>query len=156
MLSGKWTYRSFRNDPALVGDDADAALALIFGEGIFDFDPAGGDTFRGGLGLGAGYALALTGEVIRSGRTDEYAIVGLGISGTATEGWRYDYRCTPGFWWPEGVGQVPSLVGTVVRATAHGPKAPSGYTASFVAVRQPPDRERPARTRRRSALTVGL
>ena len=34
-LTGKWTYRSYHNDPALVGDNAQTALAQIFGEGVF-------------------------------------------------------------------------------------------------------------------------
>jgi hypothetical protein len=37
-LAGKWTYRSYRNDPSLVGDDANKALGLIFAEAVFTFD----------------------------------------------------------------------------------------------------------------------
>lgn len=155
MLVGKWTYRSFRNDPSLVGGDAAAALGLIFGEGVFDLDMDGEDRFRGGLGMGTGYALTLSGTVLRgAGSALEFAIVGLGLQGTATEGWRYDYRCNPGYLWPEGVEQIPSLVGTVVRVNPHGPASPAGDTASFIAVRQP--EARAPRTLRRSALTVGL
>ena len=67
MLQGRWTYRSYVNDPALVRDDPQKALDLI---------------------------------------------------------------------WPDGVDQVPSFVGTVVRVKAHGPNSPAGYTASFIAVSQ--------------------
>ena len=133
MLAGKWTYRSFRNDPALVGSDAARALALIFGEGVFDFDAEAGGRFTGGLGLGRGYALALIGTV----EGDGFSITGLGLDGTATAGWRYDYRGTLAYAWSEAVDQVPCLLGTVVRVNAHGPKAPAGVTASFIAVRQP-------------------
>jgi hypothetical protein len=157
MLSGKWTYRSFKNDPALIGDDAAAALALIFGEGIFDFDPVGEDSFHGGLGMGTGYALTLTGTVLRpgGGAAEQYAIVGHGIAGTNTEGWRYDYRCVRGHSWPDGVDQLASLVGTVVRVAAHGPQSPAGFTASFIAVQQ---RDPPAglHATRRNVLTAGL
>ena len=154
MLSGKWTYRSYRNDDRLVGENAEAALGLIFGEGIFDFDYETGNRFAGGLGMGGGYALAITGEATGSGAGVQYAMIGLGIDGTPTEGWRYDYRCRPAFSWPNGVDQVPALLGTVIRVNAHGPDAPAGYTASFIAVRQTAPLRAPAR--RRSALTVGL
>lgn len=156
MLAGKWTYRSYRNDPALVGDDAAAALGMIFGEGVFDFEPVPDGSFRGGLGMGSGYALSLTAELVpgAAGEPPCYAIIGLGIAGTATEGWRYDYRCTPGYQWPEGKEQVPSLLGTVVRVNAHGPNAPAGFTASFIAVRRP--EAAGPRTARDFALTKGL
>jgi hypothetical protein len=154
MLAGKWTYRSYRNDPALVGDDAVAALATIFGEGVFDFEETGPHAFTGGLGMGAGYALTLTGEWHGDGDRAQFAIVGLGIDGTATAGWRYDYNGGWGYRWPDGIDQVPSLLGTVVRVNPHGPNAPAGVTASFVAVRQPG--EAAPRTVRRNMLTVGL
>jgi hypothetical protein len=41
-----------------------------------------------------------------------------------------------GYVWPNGVDQVPSLLGTVIRVNAHGPSSPAGYTASFIAVSQ--------------------
>lgn len=138
MLSGKWTFRSYRNAFAPVGSDPAAALTLIWGEGIMDFDPIGPDSFRGGLGMADGLALTLNGIVLRPGSGgEEYAVIGIGIEGTATAGWRYDYRCSRGHVWAEGVDQVPSLVGTVVRVNAHGPAAPAGETAAFIAVRQP-------------------
>ena len=124
MLTGKWTYRSYVNTPTLVGDDPQAALALIFGEG---------DSFGGKLDMGSGYALDLEGEVL-PGDPQGFSIVGLGIDGTPTAGWRYDYHGVTGYEWPDGVDQVPSLLGTVVRVNAHGPSSPAGYTASFIAV----------------------
>ena len=135
MLTGKWTYRSFNNTPALVGDDPQAALALIFGEGVFDFEAGEGERFRGTLDMGNGYSLSLEGEVL-PGEGSGFSIVGLGVDGTPTEGWRYDYHGAAGYEWPDGVDQVPSLVGTVVRVNAHGAGSPAGYTASFIAVRQ--------------------
>ena len=36
MVAGKWTCRSYHNDAALVGHDVAAALAINFGEGVFD------------------------------------------------------------------------------------------------------------------------
>ena len=134
MLTGKWTYRSYVNTPALVGNDPQAALALIFGEGVFDFEPGEGDSFGGRFDMGSGYALTLEGEIL-PGDPSGFSIVGLGIEGTPTAGWRYDYHGVAGYEWPDGVDQVPSLLGTVVRVNAHGPSAPAGYTASFIAVR---------------------
>jgi hypothetical protein len=156
MLSGKWTYRSYRSETGLVAGDAAAALALIFGEGVFDFQREDETHFRGALGMGTGYALTLAAILFPApeGKPVEVAIVGKGMDGTPTAGWRYDYRAVFGYVWPEGVGQVPSLVGTVVRVNAHGPSAPAGYTASFIAVKHPASP--PPRTARRSSLTAGL
>lgn len=148
MLAGKWTYRSYRNETDLVGDDAAKALALIFGEGVFEFVDAGGGRFTGGLGMGPGYALTLEGEAVAEG----FAIRGTGIDGTATAGWRYDYRGGFGYRWPEGVDQPDTMLGTVVRVVAHGPNSPAGVTAGFIAVRQAPQ----ARSQRAFTLTAGL
>src|ERR1700682_4594915 len=50
-LAGKWTYRSFHNNPAPVGDDpntaADKALALIFAEAVFTFEIPTNTTLKG-------------------------------------------------------------------------------------------------------------
>jgi hypothetical protein len=153
MLTGKWTYRSYRNTPALVGNDPQAALALIFGEGVFDFEAGEGDRFGGALGMGGGYALTLQGQVL-PGDPPGFSIIGLGVDGTPTAGWRYDYHGVTGYEWPEGVDQVRSLLGTVVRVNAHGPSSPAGYTASFIAVRHNDD-SAPERLRQ-SSLLKGL
>ena len=63
------------------------------------------------------------------------AIKGYGRAGTKTEGWEYDYDAFLGHQWPSGVDQVPSLVGTVIRAKPHN-GGPAGVTASFIAVKQ--------------------
>jgi len=141
MLAGKWTYRSFLNRTALVGDDAAAALALIFGEGVFEFVADGDDRFRGGLGMGTNYALTLSASVVPGDEAapGSFAIVGTGIDGTPTAGWRYDYRGVISYRWPNAVAQIPCLLGTVIRVVAHGPDAPAGVTASFVAVRHSDD-----------------
>jgi hypothetical protein len=153
MLTGKWTYRSYRNTQTLVGEDPQEALALIFGEGVFDFAAGDGERFGGALGMSAGYALTLEGEIL-PGDPCGFSIVGVGIDGTPTEGWRYDYHGVVGYEWPDGVNQVSSLLGTVVRVNAHGPSAPAGYTASFIAVRHSND---PAlRGLRQFSLTKGL
>jgi hypothetical protein len=138
MLTGKWTYRSYKNIPTLVHGDPSVAASMIFGEGVFDFVAGEDDRFHGELDMGSGLVLTLQGEVL-PGDGSGFAIVGLGVEDTPTEGWRYDYRCAAGYEWPDGVDQVPSLLGTVVRVNAHGEGAPAGYTASFIAVRNSDD-----------------
>jgi hypothetical protein len=63
-------------------------------------------------------------------------LVGIGRAGTATYGWQYDYHAYLAHQWPNGVGQVPALVGSVIRAKPHD-GAPAGFVASFIAVKQP-------------------
>ena len=133
-LAGKWTYRSFFNDPAMVGDDKQKALDLIFAEATFTFEIS--DTrLTGIIDWGSG-GLDLTGTVGADGQLT-VQIVGMGRYGTQTEGWRYDYNGMLAYEWPNAVDQVPAVVGTVIRVNAHGPQSPAGVTASFIAVRQP-------------------
>jgi hypothetical protein len=152
VIAGTWTYRSFRNDTALIADDAAAALALIFGEGVFDLRGDDETHVSGALGMTTDYALTLTGTIDPGppGGPVGFGIIGLGIEGTPTAGWRYDYRGVTGFHWPGAIAQVPCLLGTVLRVNAHGPASPAGVTASFVAVRHPDDP--PPRGARRNPL----
>lgn len=147
MLSGHWTYRSYRNLIKLVGEDPQAAVALILGEGVFELRQVGDGQVEGALGMETGYALRITGSVESTGDCLAFTLIGMGLDGTATAGWRYDYHGVVGYTWPNGVDQVPSLLGTVIRVKAHGPNAPAGYTASFIAVRHsdnpPPRTARP-------------
>ena len=147
MLSGRWTYRSYHNLAKLVGEDQQAALALILGEGVFELHLSEDSRVEGGLGMENGCALRITGLLRTTGNGPEFTLRGEGLDGTPTAGWRYDYRGFVGHMWPDAVDQVPSLLGTVVRVKAHGPNAPAGYTASFIAVRHtdnpPPRTARP-------------
>lgn len=136
MINGIWTYRSYRNDTALIGADASAALALIFGEGVFDLNVDDEARISGMLDMGDGYALTLSGTIDPGSADETFDIVGLGIDGTPTAGWRYDYRGMAGAMWPNAVAQVPCLLGTVIRVKPHGANAPAGVTASFVCVRR--------------------
>ena len=133
ILAGKWTYRSFFNDPAMVGDNPQKAYDLIFAEATFTFEVSGTE-LKGIIDWGSG-GLNLKGTV-SSGPTT-VKIIGLGRPGTETDGWRYDYHGNLAYEWPNAVDQVPALVGTVIRVNAHGRGAPAGVTASFVAVKQP-------------------
>jgi hypothetical protein len=133
ILDGKWTYRSFFNDPAFVGDDKQKALDLIFAEATFTFEISGTE-LTGSIDWDGG-GLNLKGTV-SSASPPTVQIVGMGRPGTDTETWRYDYNATLAHEWPNAVNQVPALVGTVIRVNAHGPGAPAGVTASFIAVKQ--------------------
>lgn len=135
ILSGRWTYRSYVNTTTLVGDDKDRALALIFGEGSYVFDPPAGTVLTGTLDMGGGRVLDLKGKITETAPL-AVAISGYGRAGTPTDGWEYDYYASLAYRWPDGVNQTPALLGSVIRAKPHGGK-PAGVVASFVAVKQP-------------------
>jgi hypothetical protein len=133
-IAGKWTYRSFNNDPVQVGDDPKKALALIFAEAALLLRPLNNVDFAGLLDWDGG-GMDLKGKMIE-GSPDTpvaFAIVGYGRQGTSTDGWEYAYNGCLSYTWPEGIDQVPSLVGSIVRVKPHNGR-PAGYTASFVAV----------------------
>jgi opacity protein-like surface antigen len=138
-FAGKWTYRSYHNTAwRLVGEDASKAVAMIFGEGVFTFETPSTTSIVGRLDMGSGYVLDLQGTIRLPAANAPLTIkfVGMGRRGTRTEGWQYDYHGFLAYHWPNGVNQVPALVGSVIRAKPHG-SAKAGYVASFIAVRQP-------------------
>jgi hypothetical protein len=156
--AGQWTYRSYLNDPSvMVNADPDPAaqalspiygsdnvanavaalkaLNLIFGEGIITFDPPAGNTLTGNLDMGGGLVLDLKGTMQTTPSGDiGIVVIGTGRAGTKTEGWEYDYKATTAPKWPNGVDQVPTLVGTVIRAKPHNGE-PAGVVASFIAIK---------------------
>jgi len=135
-LAGKWTYRSYVNSTDLVSD-ADGALALIFGQGIFTFVTPSSTVLQGNLDMGGGLVLDLQGTIQPAADKCPLtvAIVGNGRAGTKTDGWEYDYHGCLAHQWPNGVNQVPALVGSVIRAKPHN-GSPAGFVASFIAVKQ--------------------
>lgn len=140
-LAGKWTYRSFHNNPAPVGDDPktapEKALALIFAEAVFTFEIPSSSTLKGKIDWpGGGLDLQGTIQPGAAGAGPSVYIVGTGRPNTDTANWEYDYRGQLAYQWPNGINQVPALVGTVIRAKPHN-GAPAGYVASFIAVKQP-------------------
>ncbi|GAN78163.1 hypothetical protein [Acidisphaera rubrifaciens] len=151
MLDGRWTYRAYRDVERLIDADAGAALGLIFGEGVFELRQAADGRVGGALGMAAGHALRIAGAARATAEGDTFSLLGTGLDGTATAGWRYAYRGIAGHRWPDAVDQVPSLLGTVIRLAAHGPDAPAGVTASFIAVRHG-DHPPPRTLRPRSSL----
>ena len=156
-LPGKWTYRSYLNRAdIIVGDDPDPAvrnlaamfgqgstannaakaLSLVFGEGVMTFDPPSGNNVTGTFDMGGGYVLDLKGTMQMSTFGDiSVELFGTGRAGTPTANWEYDYRANTTPKWPNGVNQIPTLVGTVIRAKPHDGGA-AGVVASFVAIKR--------------------
>jgi hypothetical protein len=126
-IAGKWAYRSYLN----------TAAQPVFGAGIFTFVTPSSTTLQGTLDMGSGLVLDLQGTTRPAAENSPLTveIVGTGRAGTATDGWEYDYHAFLAFKWPNGVDQVQSLVGSVIRAKPHN-GTPAGVTASFIAVRQ--------------------
>lgn len=136
-LAGKWTYRSFLNNPAPVGDDPNKALALIFGEGALTITMKGDGLFQAALEFGGNAGMDLYGEIVDGAGVGPAVLIitGTGRPGTPTDKWVYQYKGYVVPAWAEGVNQVPVIVGTVIRTIPHG-SGPAGVTASFVIVRQ--------------------
>jgi hypothetical protein len=136
-LAGKWTYRSFHNRPEPVAGNQENALRLIFAEATFTFEITSSTALEGTIDWGSG-GLDLKGTIrpAAAGAPLTVEIIGTGRANTPTADWQYDYHAHLAHQWPNGVNQVPALVGTVIRVKAHG-NNPAGYVASFVAVKQP-------------------
>ena len=151
MLAGKWTFRSFGNQAVLIDGDPAAALVLLAEEGVLDLEAEGDHRFHGGIGIGPGRALTVGGTV-EPGIADGprcFSMLGEGVGGTATEGWRYRYRGIVGPLLPGGAEPLPLLMGTVLRMRG-GEEADA---LSFIAVRQPPP---PPRARRVFTLMADI
>ena len=133
--SGKWTYRSYVNDTQLVGGDPNKALALIFGEGTMTLAEDSHGAVTGALDMGGGYLMTLTGQRRPVGGAGfaELSMVGRGVHGSPTDGWQYDYQAYPDPMWPKATAQVPTFVGTTIRAVPHNGE-PAGVTASIIMV----------------------
>ena len=158
-LPGKWTYRSYLNradilvngnpDPAVQALDpiygqgnagtassALKALNLVFGEGIMTFDRPSANNITGTFDMGGGFVLDLTGTIQNNAVGDiAVELYGTGRPGTPTDNWEYDYKATTTPKWSNGIDQIPTLVGTVIRAKPHG-TAKAGLVASFIAIKQ--------------------
>ena len=129
---GSWTYRSLLNDP----DVNTAFNDLEFGRGTIVIEEAPMQTLKGTIG-GPGWSLALKGARAY-GNPMEARFQGVGI--VNGEQWIYDYQGYVVPDWPNGVGQVAAIVGSVVRTVPHsgsqpGPVHPAGVVASFYAVK---------------------
>ena len=137
VVSGNWTYRSFRNNPEPVGDDPQKARELIFGEGQLNITCNDGRIFKAALDFGGGFVMDLFGVIYQStGISPEVLVMtGTGREGTATAKWVYQYQEYVVPAWAEGVNQVSAIVGTVIRTIPHG-TGTAGVVVSFVAVKK--------------------
>jgi hypothetical protein len=138
LLTGKWTYRSFLNDPTEVTSDpnkaAEKLLALLFAEAVFTFEIPTPTTLKGAIDWPGG-GLNLHGTMRDEAGAPVVSITGTGRPHTDTAHWEYDYHGQLAHHWPDGVNQQPALVGNVIRAKPHN-GAPAGVVASFIAVKQ--------------------
>lgn len=130
--SGLWTYRSLLNNP-----DLSATFdSLEFGRGNLEIKTSSDGSLSGKI-YDTGWELDLKGS-FQYGNPATLWFQGSGIvSGSL---WVYDYLCYVVPQIPNGIKQVPALVGTVTRAIPHpdgsGGTSPAGVVCSFYAVLQ--------------------
>ena len=134
-LAGKWTYRSFINDPNLATDFNN----LEFGRATITINEAPMGTLQGSIG-DTGWSLDLNGSINYG---DPYSVRFQGKGVVGGEQWIYDYIGYVVKPWPNGVGQIPAMTGSIVRTIPHsggsaGSVAPAGMVCSWIAVWQGP------------------
>lgn len=129
-ISGSWHYRSFRNIKVPVMKLED----ILFGEGEFVLSlDAAHATLGGTADFGGGFTMAFSGNV-GFGSPMQIRLRGIGTGATNTD-WVYDYLGYLVPRWPNGVEEVPAIVGSVIRAMPHSAgSAKAGYVGSFIAV----------------------
>jgi hypothetical protein len=129
-LTGSWTYRSFVNNPT-------AGVAfnnLRFAEAELVIDPFEPGSFTGRLVLGPGAEMALTGAS-SLGNPFTVRFQGRGVT-EGIEDFVYDYVGYLVPVWPNGVGQRPAIVGSIVRTEPHAGGEEVGVVASWIAVKR--------------------
>jgi hypothetical protein len=131
-LAGKWTYRSFLNDPDL----SKPFNALEFGRGTITIEEAQMGVLQGTIG-GPGWSLALSGSINYG---DPYCLRFQGKGLVGGKEWIYDYIGYVIKPWPNGVDQRPAMTGSIVRTIPHpdgsGGTSPAGVVCSWIAVWQ--------------------
>jgi hypothetical protein len=131
-FEGSWTYRSFLNDPDVNKNFDD----LEFGRGTIIIEQAPMQALNGRIG-GPGWSLVLKGARTY-GNPMHARFQGVGV--VNGEKWIYDYEGYLVPDWPNGVDQIPAIVGSVIRTIPHSGSQPNtvnpaGVVASFYAVR---------------------
>lgn len=83
--------------------------------------------------MGGGYVMKLEGQLSEEGNNITFRMTGKGVTNTPTDGWIYDYQgiVTPN--WTNGINQLTTVTGSVIRTVDHG-NAKAGYTATFYMV----------------------
>lgn len=131
-FAGKWYYRSFNNDP----DPSKSFNELEFGQGTIQIDASGPQNELSGLIYGPGWKLDLKGS-LNYGDPFSLRMQGKGVVGGNE--WIYNYAGYMINPWINGVGQVPAIVGSIVRVIPHpggdGGLHPAGVVASFYMVK---------------------
>jgi len=127
-FSGVWSYRSLINEPdLLVPFDS-----LRFGAGTLNLTEPESGKVAGSLG-GSGWSLSLLGAAT-DGDPPTLRWQGRGV--ISGEEWIYDYLGYLIPDWPDGVAQIDTIVGTIIRTVPHSNgQALAGHTATFYAVR---------------------
>jgi hypothetical protein len=115
---GSWTYRSLLNDT----DPNTTFNDLQFGLGTIVIEEAPMQLLKGTIG-GPGWSLNLKGAR-EYGNPMHVRFQGTGVIGG--EEWVYDYDGYLVPAWPNGVQQVPAIVGSIVRTVPHSGGAPKG------------------------------
>jgi len=132
-FAGKWSYRSFYNDPDLSKKLKDLEL----GYGTLDIQEVSATVLGGTIG-GTGWSLNLHGS-IGYGSPMQVRFQGKGL--VDGEEWIYDYIGWLVPTWPnsDSTLQRDAIVGSVTRTIPHassgGGVSPAGVVASFYAVR---------------------
>jgi hypothetical protein len=133
-VTGAWHYRSFLNESKQVSD----VNTILFGEGDLVLDESNSGTLSGTADFGDGDTMRYQGSVTH-GDWITVRFQGLG-TGPKNKDWQYDYVGVIVPQWPNGVSQVQTIVGSVVRSAPHsngaGGTAPAGRVASFIAVKK--------------------
>jgi hypothetical protein len=135
-LSGTYTYRSFINQPNVVGDfsqlqfaEAELTLFVMLDGtvgGTLSWPTNAEDSERGVMDI-AGRMVTRDPLLVQ--------LEGIGRKGSAIEAFDYVYELTLAKHWPQTTKPRTCLVGSVMRAKDHG-TAKAGVTASVVAVRR--------------------
>lgn len=102
----------------------------MFGQGILTIQPSDFGRIVAVFDFGEGMQMGIKGTV-HFGDPFQLRFQGRGIEGTSTADWVYDYNGYLVPDWMEGVNQVPSIVGSVIRTEPHG-QAKAGVVASFI------------------------
>ena len=130
--AGIWTYRSLLNNADLKADFD----ALEFGRANLEIAVAENGTLSGKI-YDTGWELELKGAY-QGGTPATLWFQGSGTVGGAP--WVYDYLAYLVPQIPNGLNQVPALVGSVTRAIPHpdgnGGISPAGVVCTFYAVHQ--------------------
>ncbi|MEM8568152.1 MAG: hypothetical protein AAGF85_16945 [Bacteroidota bacterium] len=124
QFAGSWSYRSLLRDPDLSKEFND----LRFGAGTLNIQVDKTGEITGSLG-GEGWSLNISGTVTEG----EIKFQGKGVIGG--EEWVYDYLGYMSPKWPNGIDEIPTIIGTIVRTVDHSNgQAKAGLVATWYAV----------------------